>query len=238
MGRPARRPAPRPVACHRRCHRGPGRGNSAGRGDGYRPADPLHGQGGAARGRELSLFRRSGPHGPRWQKPARAGAGEYDDPGSHRPGGDHHAVEYALYALHLENRPGTGCGLHIGSQTGRVFAAVGAVAGRNRRKCGIAAGGVEPGQRDGRRGGAGLDRTSRHPRHWLCRGKPHRVAYHAAGGGYAETGAFRTGRQEPGGGVRRCRSGPRRRCRRLHDLVAEWRALHLIVTPAGRSADL
>lgn len=55
------------------------------------------------------------------------------------------------------------------------------------------------------------------------------------GGTDLEARAFRARRQEPGDRVRRRRSRPRARCRRVHDLLAQWRALHL-VQPAADSA--
>ena len=58
----------------------------------------------------------------------------------------------------------------------------------------------------------------------------------AQGAKTLEARAFRARRQEPGDRVRRCRSRPRARCRRVHDLLAERRALHL-VEPAPGPAD-
>jgi 5-carboxymethyl-2-hydroxymuconic-semialdehyde dehydrogenase len=65
-------------------------------------------------------------------------------------------------------------------------------------------------------------------------GEPHRLDDHETGRRHAEARAFRAGRQEPGDRVRRCRSGPRRGCGSVHDLLAERRALHLVVPAVGR----
>ena len=61
---------------------------------------------------------------------------------------------------------------------------------------------------------------------------------HGAGRRDAEARAFRARRQEPGHRVRRRRSRPRARCRGVHDLLAERRALHLVEPRAGRGLDL
>ncbi len=50
----------------------------------------------------------------------------------------------------------------------------------------------------------------------------------AQGAPTLEARAFRTRRQEPGDRVRRRRSRPRARCGRVHDLLAQRRALHLV----------
>jgi 5-carboxymethyl-2-hydroxymuconic-semialdehyde dehydrogenase len=48
----------------------------------------------------------------RWQNAARRGPGQHDNPRSNRPCRDHHAVEHALHAVHLEDRAGARGGLH------------------------------------------------------------------------------------------------------------------------------
>ena len=82
--------------------------------------------------------------------------------------------------------------------------------------------------------GKRADRASGHQGHRLCRRKQDRQHDHAAGRRHAEAGAFRTWRQEPGHRVRRRRPRPGAGCRDLHDLLAERRALHLVVAAAGR----
>jgi 5-carboxymethyl-2-hydroxymuconic-semialdehyde dehydrogenase len=82
--------------------------------------------------------------------------------------------------------------------------------------------------------GKALTDAPGHQGHRLCRRKPHRLDDHAPGRRDAEARAFRTRRQEPGRRLRRCRPRARCGCRCLHDLFAEWRALHLLVPPAGR----
>ena len=79
----------------------------------------------------------------------------------------------------------------------------------------------------------GADRASRHQGDRLCRRKRDRLRDHGAGRADPEARAFRTRRQEPGDRVRRRRSRPRARCGRLHDLLAERRALHLVEPAAG-----
>ena len=77
-----------------------------------------------------------------------------------------------------------------------------------------------------------------HPAHQgdrLRRRKRDRLGDHGAGRADPEARAFRTRRQEPRHRVRRRRSRPRARCGRVHDLLAEWRALHL-VEPAADPA--
>ena len=81
----------------------------------------------------------------------------------------------------------------------------------------------------------GADRASRDQGDRLCRRNRDRRGDHGAGRADPEAGAFRTRRQEPGDRVRRRRSRPRARCGRVHDLLAQRRALHL-VEPASDPA--
>ena len=90
----------------------------------------------------------------------------------------------------------------------------------------------------GRERRQGADRASRHQGHRLRRRIRHRQPDHAAGRADPEAGPFRARRQEPGLRVRRCRSRPRARCRDLHDLQPERRALHLVEPGSGPGIDL
>ncbi len=56
--------------------------------------------------------------GPGRPQHAERGALEHLDPGADRPGRRDHAVEHAVHALDLEDRPGAGRGLHGGAQAG------------------------------------------------------------------------------------------------------------------------
>ena len=79
----------------------------------------------------------------------------------------------------------------------------------------------------------GADRASRDQGDRLRRRKRDRLGDHGAGRADPEARAFRTRRQEPGDRVRRRRSRPRARCGRVHDLLAQRRALHLVEPAAG-----
>ncbi len=167
-----------------------------------------------------------------------AGPGQHHDARADRPGRRHHAVEHAVHAVDLEDRAGARRRLHDRPQAGRVVAADGAAAGRDRRGGRPAEGRVEPRQRFWRGRRQGADRTSRHQGDRLRRRKPHRLDDHEAGRRHAEARAFRARRQEPGDRLCRRRSGARGGRRRLHDLLAERRALHLVLAPAGRGKRL
>ncbi len=80
----------------------------------------------------------------------------------------------------------------------------------------------------GEEAGRGADRASGHQGDRLRRRSRDRLGHHAPGRGNAEARAFRTRRQESGDRVRRCRYRPRARCLRVHDLLPERRALHVL----------
>ena len=232
LARLRRRRTPGAAAPHRRRHRGARRRNRLLRVHGHRPGAALHVQGGAARCRELPLLRR-----PRARRPRRPGAAQPDaderhDPRADRPGRDHHALEHALHAVDLEDRAGARRRLHRGPQAGRAGADHRRPPARDRRGCRPAARRLERRQRLWRRSRPGADRASRDPRHRLRRRVRHRQRHHGAGGAHPQTRAFRARRQEPRGGLRRRRARARPGCCRLHDLLAERRALHLVLAPA------
>ena len=115
-----RRRAAQAAAQNRRRDRGARRRDRARRMHRYRPADPLHVEGGAARRGELPLL--CGSRAGRDRRPVAADrhASELHDPPADRPRGRHHAVEYAVHAVHLEDRARARGRLHRGAQAGRV----------------------------------------------------------------------------------------------------------------------
>ena len=171
--------------------------------------------------------------GPRRPQHAERGALEHLDPRADRPGRRHHAVEHAVHAVDLEDRAGAGGRLHRRAQAGGMVAGDGRPAGETGEAGRRARRRAQHRARHRRRSRQGADRTSRHQGDRLRRRKLDRLGDHGAGRADAEARAFRTRRQEPGDRVRRCRSRPRARCRRVHDLLAQWRALHLVEPPAG-----
>ena len=86
----------------------------------YRPADPLHVEGGAARRGELPLLCR--PRAGRARRPVAADrhASQLHHPPADRPRRHHHALEHAVHAVDLEDRAGTRGRLHRGAQAGRM----------------------------------------------------------------------------------------------------------------------
>ena len=83
----------------------------------HRPADPVHERGRDPRRRELPVLRRS-------RARCRATGGRCPTSTTsttrasrHRPGRCDHAVEHAVHAVHLEDRPGARGGVHGGAQT-------------------------------------------------------------------------------------------------------------------------
>ena len=224
------------AASRRRRHRGPRRRYRRARMHRHRPGPPFHGQGRDPRRGKFSLLRRQMRRGARRPQYAQRRALEYLDAGADRPGRRHHAVEYAVHAVDLEDRPCPRRRLHRGAQAGGMVAGHGRPAGetgqagrRARRRAQYRAW-----HRRGSRQGA--DRASRHQGDRFCRRKLDGIGDHGAGRADLEAGAFRTRRQEPGDRVRRRRPRPRARCRRVHDLLAERRALHLVepaADPAG-----
>ena len=81
----------------------------------------------------------------------------------------------------------------------------------------------------------GADRAPRDQGDRLCRRERDGIGDHGAGRADPEARAFRARRQEPRDRVRRRRSRSRARCGRIHDLLAQRRALHL-VEPASDPA--
>ena len=115
-----RRRAPQAPAQNRRRDRGARRRDRARRVDRYRAADPLHVEGGRARRGELPLL--CGPRAGRERRPVAADrhAFELHDPPADRPRGRHHALEYAVHALDLEDRARARGRLHGRAQARRV----------------------------------------------------------------------------------------------------------------------
>ena len=210
----------------RRRHRGAGMHR-------HRPGAPLHGQGRDPRGGEFPLLRRQMRRGPRRPQHAERGALEHLDPGADRPGRRDHAVEHAVHAVDLEDRPCAGRRLHGRAQAGGMVAGDGRPAGEAGETGRPARRRAQHRPRHGRGSRQGADRASRDQGDRLCRRELDRLRDHGAGRPYPEARAFRTRRQEPGDRVRRRRSRPRAGCGRVHDLLAQRRALHLVEPAAG-----
>ena len=110
------------AASRRGCHRRPRRRYRRARMHRHRPGPSLHGQGRDPRRRKFPLLRRQMHRGPRRAEHAQRGALERVDPGADRPGRRHHAVEYAVHALDLEDRTRARRRLHGGPQAGGMVA--------------------------------------------------------------------------------------------------------------------
>ena len=121
------------LASRGRCDRGPRRRHRGAGMHRHRPGAPLHGQGRDPRGGEFPLLRRQMRRGPRRPQHAERGALEHLDPGADRPGRRHHAVEHAVHAVDLEDRPCPGGGLHGGAQAGGMVAGHGRSVWRDSR---------------------------------------------------------------------------------------------------------
>ena len=206
--------------------------------DRYRPADPLHVEGGRARRGEFPLLRR--PRAGRERRPVAADrhASQLHDPPADRSRGRDHALEHAVHAVHLEDRARARGRLHGGAQAGRVEPAHRDVALRDLPRSRTATGRAQHGARLRRGCRPRADRASRHQGGRLRRRERDRLRHHGAGRRDAEACAFRARRQEPGHRVRRRRPRPCARCGAVHDLLAQRRALHVVEPRAGRSLDL
>ena len=224
------------AASRRRRDRGPRRRYRRARMHRHRPGPSLHGQGRDPGGGEFPLLRRQMRRGPRRPQHAERRALEHLDPGADRPGRRDHAVEYAVHAVDLEDRAGARRRLHRRAQAGGMVAGHGRPAGEARQAGRRARRRAQHRARHRRGSRQGADRASRDQGDRLRRRKRDRLGDHGAGRADAEARAFRARRQEPGDRVRRRRSRPRARCGRVHDLLAQRRALHLVepaADPAG-----
>ena len=228
--------APQAAASRGRCDRGPRRRYRRARMHRHRPGASLHGQGRDPRRREFPLLRRQMRGGPRRPQHAERGALEHLDPRADRPGRRDHAVEHAVHALDLEDRAGARRRLHRRAQAGGMVAGHRRHAGQAREGSRRARRRAQHRARHRRGSRQGADRASRDQGDRLCRRERDGLGDHGAGREDPEARAFRARRQEPGDRVRRRRSRPRARCRRVHDLLAERRALHL-VEPAADPAE-
>ena len=99
----------------------------------HRPGPSLHGQGRDPRRGEFPLLRRQMRRGPRRPQHAERGALEHFDARADRPGRRDHAVEYAVHAVDLEDRPGPRRRLHRGAQARGMVAGHGRPAGETAR---------------------------------------------------------------------------------------------------------
>ncbi len=138
LARHAGRDAQEAAAPGRRCDRGQRRRYRGARMHRHRPGPSLHGQGRDPGRREFSLLRRQMRRGPRRPEHAERGALEHLDPGADRPRRRDHAVEHAVHALDLEDRPCARRRLHGRPQAGRMVAGDGRPAGQaraSRRAC-------------------------------------------------------------------------------------------------------
>ncbi len=86
----------------------------------HRADHALHVAGRAARRRQLPLLRRSGTWRVRRSVAARTRPRELHDAHRHRSGRGDHAVEHAVHAQHLEDRPRPCGGMHGRAQARRV----------------------------------------------------------------------------------------------------------------------
>ena len=221
------------AAPRRRRHRGQCRRHRRARMHRHRPGPSLHGQGRDPGGGKFPLLRRQMRRGPRRAQHPERRALEHLDPGADRPGRRHHAVEHAVHAVDLEDRACPGRRLHRRAQAGRMVAGHGGPAGKARQAGRPARWRAQHRARDRRGSRQGADRASRDQGDRLRRRKRDRFGDHGAGRADPEAGAFRARRQEPRDRVRRRRPRPRARCGRVHDLLAERRALHLVQPVAG-----
>ena len=198
--------APGDSPCHCRCHRGSFRRDCFGRIIGYRTADPLYGQGGAARRGEFPLL--CGPRPWRCGRVVAAGRrpSQLHHASADRSGGGHHAVEHPVHAVHLEDRACARSGLHCRPQAGRVESALGGGPDRDhghghsrawrsgwRRK--------SHSRTRGERG-EGADRARRHQGRCLRRRNHNGLAHHAARRCDIEARPLRAGWKEPGHRIR------------------------------------
>ncbi len=179
-------------------HRGARRRDRRRRMHGYRPADPLHEQGGVARCGELPVLRRPRAGSRRWRVSTHGASCELHDAPADRSRGRHNALEHALHVIDLEDRAGFGLGLHGRPQAGRMEPVDRLPAGGDRAGSRAAARRFERRPRFRRNRRQAADRTPGHQGGGLCRGEHHRQPYHGPRRANAETHPFRTGRQEPG----------------------------------------
>ena len=203
LARSSCRAPSRSAARHRGRDRATRRGHRRPRELGQRPADPLHVEGGAARRGEFPLLR-----GSSGVRPRRAGAPDGNAPQLHGPDADRtgrrdHALEHAVHAVDLEDRPGARRGMHRRAQAGGVEPGDRAAARRDCARGRAAAGCAERRSRAGRGGGSRAHRACGDPRHCVRGRVGHRFGDHAAGLGDPEAAALRARRQEPGDRVRR-----------------------------------
>ncbi len=134
------------------------------------------------------------------------------------------------HALDLEDRaPALAARLHRRAQAGQN--------GRRRRpsilsrlvkEAGVPDGVLNTVHGLGEEAGNGADRAPRHQGDRLCRRERDGFGDHGPGRADLEARISSSGGKNPGDRVRRCRSRPRARCRRVHDLLAQRRALHLL----------
>ena len=186
----ARRPAAALAAPHCRRHRSPGGGDCPSRVLGYRAANALHEQGGGARRRELPLLRRPGAGSGQWPLPARRASSELHVAAAYWPGGGHHALEYAVHAVDLEDCAGLGGGLHGGPQTSGMEPVERPTASRDLPRGRAAARRSEHGAGCWRSGWPGVDRAAVRQGGGFRRRVRHRQPHHGPRGRNPEAGAF------------------------------------------------
>ena len=179
----------------------------------YRPGNPLHEGGGRTLGGQLPIFRR--PRARSGRRPGAAVRRAYElyDAAADRPGRRHHAVEHTVHAVDLEDRAGPRGGLHGRPQAGGMEPADRHHPGRNQPGSRPARRRAQFGARPRRGCGRRTYRARGNQGGRLRRRIVDRLEDHGPGRADAEARAFRTGRQESGDRVRRCRPRPGAGCR-------------------------